>query len=166
MTARPEVMVPVGLGELRVAGSEPVVLMALGLGSCVGVALWDASVGIGGMAHVVLPEPFADNTEPSPKFASHAVPALVRAMLARGSCREQLRGVIAGGADVLSGPVGGLFNVGARNVVAVLQALQREGVRLVAQDCGGKHGRSLRLVLPEGRVAVRTLGAEWRELSG
>jgi chemotaxis protein CheD len=167
MTTRAEVILPVGLGELHVAGSEPAVLMALGLGSCVGVALWDAGAGVGGMAHVVLPEPFEGDAEPSPKFALHAVEALIQAVLMRGARRERLRCAIAGGADVLSGDfTKSLFNIGARNTAAVLLALRRESVQLVAQDCGGKHGRSLRLTLPEGRVAVRVLGAEWRELAG
>jgi chemotaxis protein CheD len=165
MTTLSDVVIPVGLGELRVAAGEAAVLLALGLGSCVGVALWDASNQVGGMAHVVLPAPPNETIAASNKFASNAVPELVRAVLARGAKKSSLRCVIAGGADVLSaGTLKNLFNIGERNTAAVLAALALEGLRPHQQDCGGKTGRSFRLTLPEGRAAVRRLGSDWQEM--
>ena len=44
----------VGIGEYRVA-RPPAVLVSLGLGSCVGVALYDPERKVGGLAHIMLP---------------------------------------------------------------------------------------------------------------
>ena len=165
MTTMTELVIPVGLGELRVAAGEEAVLLALGLGSCIGVALWDSTARVGGMAHVVLPAPLNEAQPPSAKFATHAVPELVRAVLARGARKSHLLCAIAGGADVLNGGASkNPFNIGARNQTAVLDALAREGLRPRGQDCGGNAGRSFRLQLPEGRAAVRRLGADWQEI--
>jgi chemotaxis protein CheD len=158
-------VIPVGLGELRVAAGEETVLLALGLGSCIGVAVWDSGARVGGMAHVVLPSPLNETQPPSTKFATHAVPELVRAVVARGARRSHLLCAIAGGADVLNGGSGkNPFNIGERNQTAVLDALAREGLRPKGQDCGGNAGRSFRLRLPAGRAAVRRLGADWQEM--
>lgn len=164
MTTEAEVVIPVGLGELHVATGEETVLLALGLGSCIGVALWDSGARVGGMAHVVLPAPLNATQPPSNKFATHAVPELVRAVLARGARKNRLRCAIAGGANVLGGIGKGAFNIGERNHCAVLDALAREGLQPKGQDCGGTAGRSFRLQLPAGRAAVRRLGADWQEI--
>lgn len=157
--------VTVGLGEVKIATpASAEALLALGLGSCVGVVLFDPLARVGGMAHVVLPEPPA-GAPASPKFATHAVPTLLERVLARGAVQERLVCKIAGGAQVLA--ANGLrdsFRIGERNVTAVQAALRRLGIVPRAADCGGTTGRSLRLSLSDGRVAVKRLGEDWREL--
>lgn len=165
MTAAVDLVIPVGLGELRVVASEAAMLLALGLGSCVGVALWDAQARVGGMAHVVLPAPLSDSDPASAKFATAAVPELLRQVVAAGGQPARLRCAIAGGADVLSsGTLKHTFNIGVRNTSAVLEELTRAGVQPAAQDCGGRSGRSFRLSVLDGRAAVRRLDQDWQEL--
>jgi chemotaxis protein CheD len=155
----------VGLGEVKAATSASAeVLLALGLGSCVGVVLFDPLARAGGMAHVVLPEP-REGAAASPKFASHAVPLLLERVLALGADRGRLVCKIAGGAQVLAAvAMRDSFRIGERNVAAVQAALRRLGIVPCAADCGGSTGRSLRLSLSDGRVAVKRLGEDWREL--
>jgi chemotaxis protein CheD len=165
MTVPAAQTVTVGLGEVKTATpASAEVLLALGLGSCVGVVLFDPLARVGGMAHVVLPEP-PEGAATSPKFATHAVPLLLERVLALGAERERLVCTIAGGAQVLA--AGGLrdsFRIGERNVAAVQAALRRLGIVPRAADCGGTTGRSLRLSLSDGRVVVKRLGEDWREL--
>jgi chemotaxis protein CheD len=165
MIASAEQTVTVGLGEVKTAtGALATVLLALGLGSCVGVVLFDPLARVGGMAHVVLPEP-PEGTATSSKFATHAVPLLLERVLALGAERERLVCKIAGGAQVLAvGTMRDSFRIGERNVAAVQAALRRLGIVPRAADCGGTTGRSLRLSLSDGRVAVKRLGEDWREL--
>lgn len=158
-------IVTVGLGELKTATSTDTVLMALGLGSCVGIALYDPWARVGGMAHVVLPEPLDSSQTRSPKFARGAVASLVEQVLRLGAVRDRLMCKIAGGAQVLTmARLGDNFRIGERNVEAVHVALAAAGIAVHAADCGGTTGRSFRLTVHDGRVAVKRLGQDWRDL--
>jgi chemotaxis protein CheD len=139
--------------------------MALGLGSCVAVALYDPVARVGGMAHVVLPEPPETENAPTAKFAGVAVSTVLEQVLARGAQRHRLVCKIAGGAQVLAtGAMRDSFRIGERNTAAVQAALKRLGIRPAAVDCGGTAGRSFRLTVSDGRVAVKRSGANWVDL--
>jgi chemotaxis protein CheD len=155
----------VGLGELKTATSADTVLMALGLGSCVGIAMFDPKAQVGGMAHVVLPAPLDNSQVKSPKFAAGAVVSLIEQVLRLGAERQRLVCKIVGGAQVLSaGAMRDNFRIGERNVEAVNAALAGAGIKVQASDCGGSTGRSFRLTVHDGRVAVKRLGQDWRDL--
>ena len=47
-------VISVRIGEMKIAG-PPAVLAAVGIGSCVVVAVRDRRAGTGGMAHIMLP---------------------------------------------------------------------------------------------------------------
>ncbi len=164
MTTALEQMLTVGLGEIKaVAGTG--VLMALGLGSCIGIAVWDPQTRISGMAHVVLPAPPDSNPVGGPKFATQAVPMLLDKVAALGANRTRLVCKIAGGAQVLqTSAMRDSFRIGERNREAVLAALRAAGVRVQSEDCGGNVGRSFRLTAEDGRMSVKRLGADWKDL--
>ena len=48
--------IAVRMGELAVSSAPGEVLLSIGLGSCIGLALVDQRRGIAGLAHVMLPE--------------------------------------------------------------------------------------------------------------
>jgi chemotaxis protein CheD len=134
------------------------VVVTLGLGSCVAIALHDAAYDVGGLAHVLLPSrEMSRDTENRAKFPETAVPLLLEEMRALGS-RGNIVAKIAGGASmfgtVLAGSAG---NIGERNVAATYRALDLANIPLVAQDTGGDFGRSVYLHLRGGRVLVRSL---------
>jgi chemotaxis protein CheD len=170
MTAAYQI-VTVGLGEIYAVNATALqatgatVLMALGLGSCIGVAMYDPQARVAGMAHVVLPAPLDGTATPSPKFATVAVPTLLERLARLGALRRRLVCKIAGGAEVLTTSAGRHnFHIGERNLEAVMATLHREGIPLLAQDCGGKTGRSFRLAVQDGRMAVKYLGRDWQDL--
>jgi len=47
--------------------------------------------------------------------------------------------------------------LGDRNITAARQALERNKIRIVAEDVGSDHGRSVHFHLDDGRVEVRSL---------
>ena len=156
--------IPVGLGDVRF-GRDDAVLMALGLGSCVGVALYDPVLRIGGMAHVVLPAPLDGVATTSGKFATAAIPQLLDGVLRIGAERRRLVCKIAGGAQVLAmGARGDSFKIGERNIAAVNAALTAAGLRPLNADTGGTMGRSFRLTIATSAVAVKRLGEDWRDM--
>lgn len=159
--ADPDTVV-VATGELAVA-EEPHILVTPALGSCVGVAVWDPVRRRGGLAHVMLPSPANTRAEgKADRFASVAVPRLVDAV-ANGGPRRGLVAKIAGGATMFGGQ-GGPGSVGARNVEEVRRQLALLRVRLVAEDTGGTHARTMELHTGTGRVVVRSYRFGAREL--
>lgn len=160
-------MVPVGIGELKVTMDPTEVLVAYGLGSCVGVCVYDPDSKIGGLAHVMLPSSAeAVSQRPLSKFADYAVPMLLEEMTKLGVAKRRLVSKIAGGAQMLVGPgfSGNGFNVGERNVEAVKAALERLKLPLLKADTGGHRGRTLAMHLGVGKILVRTIGEKETEL--
>ena len=90
--------VKVGMADLKVAKS-PDVLVTLGLGSCIGLVLYDPVTKIGGMVHYMLPDStkLKNNTNIA-KFGDTGTAELLRQMLAAGANRRRLVAKIAGGA--------------------------------------------------------------------
>ena len=153
----------VGIGELRSAES-PDTVTTRGLGSCVGVIIYDRSRRTGGMAHVMLPnsKDFSNFTNPY-KFADLAVLALHRELCLKG-CRS-MQAKIAGGAKMFafaSDRSG--FDIGMRNIEQVKRMLSELGVPLVASDVGGSWGRTVILNTETGITKVRTVGRGESEL--
>ena len=153
----------VGMAEIKVIRSAESVLIALGLGSCIGVCVYDPHARIAGMAHIVLPDSAGHETSPS-KFANTAIPMLIQEMERVGAVSARLRAAIAGGAQLFafngSGP---RLEIGPRNVAAVQTVLERHNIYVSASDLGGTVGRTVRLT-GDGRVHVKTIGKGEREL--
>ncbi len=162
-----QIVVPVGIGELRVSKDPGEVLVAYGLGSCVGVVLYDPEAKVGGLAHVMLPNSAdAVSQRPLSKFADQAVPMLLDEMKKLGGVPRRLVCKIAGGAQMLTAPgfsTNG-FNVGERNVDAVKAALRRHRVALLNAVTGGNRGRTLSVYTASGKIMVRTIGEKETEL--
>jgi chemotaxis protein CheD len=146
----------VRMGELAISDTPGDVLVSLGLGSCIGLALVDKRAGVAGLAHIVLP---ASTGTPKPeslhKFADHAVPALVDGMVERGASRVFMQASLVGGASMFAGT--GL-EVGARNAEAVRELVAGRRVPVVAEAVGGSRGRTVKVNVASGTVSVREAG--------
>jgi len=146
----------VRMGELAISDTPGDVLVSLGLGSCIGLALVDKRAGVAGLAHIVLP---ATTGEPKSgamnKFADHAVPALVDGMVERGASRVFMQASLVGGASMFAGT--GL-EVGARNADAVRELVAGRRVPVVAEAVGGSRGRTVKVDVASGSVSVREAG--------
>lgn len=136
-------------------------LITIGLGSCVAIALHDAAHRVAGLAHVLLPDPsIARDPSNAARFASTAVPLLVQEMRAAGG-RGAIIGKLAGGAALFGNLLGsGGAQMGARNVAAARAALEKAGIRLVAEETGGTSGRSVSLDVSSGALSVRSVRGE------
>ncbi len=153
----------VGMAEMAITCSAGGVLMALGLGSCVGVCVYDYHKKIAGLAHVVLPAS-GGQCGSDGKYADTAIPALLKAMAAAGANERSLRYAIVGGAQLFIGAsTGARLDIGPRNVEAVLALLKARNAAILAQDTGGNSGRTV-TVFGDGRVRLRTLGKTERDL--
>ncbi len=140
-----------GLGEMKMvrAGEK---LISRALGSCVAVILHDPELGVGAMAHVMLPEKLEENPKKPGKYADTAVPKLIEMLEKQGGDRRRMIAKIVGGAQMFNGSRYG--NIGKENVEAVKKMLRKEGVKLIAEDTGGTYARSVEFDPSTGKLRV------------
>ncbi|MDI9371137.1 MAG: chemotaxis protein CheD [Synergistaceae bacterium] len=153
--------VRVGIAEAGVV-VNPDSITTLGLGSCVGVTMYDERRKIGGMVHVMLPSTElakGDNFNKS-KFADSGVPDLVDRMVRFGADRRRLVAKLAGGAQMfnIGGSGDSILKIGARNTEACKRALASLGIPIISEDTGGSWGRTIVLFADTGILEVRTIG--------
>jgi chemotaxis protein CheD len=151
----------VRMAEIAASQHPGDVLVSLGLGSCIGVALMDESRRAVGLAHVVLPS--SSEAGPgrgsAPKFADTAVPLLIDEVSNLGAARRSLFAVLVGGAQMFS--LGGpSMDVGSRNAAAVRDALSAAAIPVRAEVVGGSIGRTIRVYVGTGQVTCKEAGGK------
>jgi chemotaxis protein CheD len=81
---------------------------------------------------------------------------LIRAMRERGAVPARLVAKVFGGSRLLEiGESAG--DVAQRNIQFARHTLGAEGIRIVAEDVGGRHARQIRFHTDNGRVFVKTI---------
>lgn len=143
------------MGEMVVSKDPHEELVALGLGSCIGLAIVDRTAGVAGLAHIVLPES-NDRGNQVAKFADTAVPELIAQMREAGAVERRFEAAIAGGARMFE--MSGGLDIGARNEAAVRSALANARVPVRAAKTGGTIGRTLKVTVSDLTVTVRAAG--------
>ncbi|HKI52387.1 MAG TPA: chemotaxis protein CheD [Geothermobacteraceae bacterium] len=146
----------IGIAEYRVA-SAPQVLVSYGLGSCVGIVLYDPDLKLGGLAHTLLPERRSGMGEARPgKFVSLAIRQMWQELLELGADPERIVAKICGGAHMFHPPPEDPSRtIGQRNIVTARQTLAELGIELQAEDVGGGLGRTVEFDLASGKVLLR-----------
>ncbi|MDY6965007.1 MAG: chemotaxis protein CheD [Halobacteriota archaeon] len=157
--------IKVGIADLKVT-QEPNVLTTLGLGSCVGICLWDRVSRIAGLAHIMLPS-MSDiskrDTNPM-KYADSAIDVILKEMIDLGAKKTRIIAKIAGGAHMFSNVEGNAVKIGDLNVAAVKDKLQEANIKLVAEDTGEDYGRTVELHSTNGKLLVKTAMKGIKEL--
>jgi chemotaxis protein CheD len=149
----------IGMADLNV-GRDGDVIVTLGLGSCVGITLYDPITHIGGMAHIMLPT--CPNNIPvtnRAKFADLAIGDLLLKVLKMGASRPKLQAKLAGGAHMFSKVMGNdILKVGERNAATSKEVLQNLRIPVIFEDTGGTHGRTIELNTANGQLTIKTIG--------
>lgn len=152
-------------GSFRFGEKKPEIYQAF-LGTCVGVALYDRVAGVGGLMHILLPEPPSDMPPQHPeKYASLGLPMLLRELLLLGADRENLIATVAGGA--LVGPVSQIdinLDIGGRSTEIAISILEKEGIRILKSETGGFFTCTLELNMATGMAGIKPAWEE-RDLS-
>ena len=152
-------VIKVGMADLK-TGKAPNTITTLGLGSCIGIALWDSTTKIGGLAHIMLPySTRIRNNSNVAKFADTGITELVRQMEKMGVSRRHMVAKIAGGARMfeVSGKTS-VGNIGEKNALASKAKLRELGIRLVAEDTGLNYGRTVELDCNNGDYIIKAVG--------
>jgi chemotaxis protein CheD len=140
-------------------GKDPTLLITIGLGSCVGVALYDPDNKIGGLIHIMLPE--NRNGSKLTKYADTGIPLLIERLEKYGASKKNIVAKIAGGAHMfcLTDENPGL-NIGSRNIEAVFRILAQEEIQIIGSDVGGNYGRTMEFFTTDGTVLIRSYKKE------
>ncbi|MCL2146248.1 MAG: chemotaxis protein CheD [Synergistaceae bacterium] len=151
----------VGMADI-VTVSSPAKLITLGLGSCIGLVIYDEIAKIAAMAHIMLPDSRgAKDFEKHGKFADLAIPFLVEELLKKRAQKERLKAKYAGGAQMfanISGSGTDFLAVGARNATETLALLNRFRIKIIASDTGGNKGRTVEFNTETWMLSVKVLG--------
>lgn len=139
-------------GECRVA-SDPNLVLATTLGSCVAACMRDPAAGVGGMNHFLLPESAEGEGTVSLRYGAFAMELLVNGLLRAGARRERLEAKLFGGGRLSDG----LTDIGARNAAFARSFLEREGIRFAGGSLGGTRARRIQFWPVSGRVRQLTL---------
>ncbi len=155
----------VGIGDLNIA-KDPQKLITVGLGSCIGIALYDKASGIAGLSHIMLPDSkqFSSVTNPM-KFADLAIPILINKMELKGAKKRNLVAKIAGGASMFNFSDKNIISdIGHRNGIMVKEVLNELGIKLISEEIGGNKGRTMIVDSTNGLVSIRTVGEGTKEI--
>lgn len=154
-------LVKVGMADLNVC-LPPKGITTLGLGSCVGIVLYDPYKKISGMVHVMLPDSTKiKNNENKAKFADTGIDELIRRLIKLGANRSSLVAKIAGGAQMFAFKSNNdMLRIGERNVEATKEKLKTEGIKILAEDTGLNYGRTIEFYPETGELLVKSVGKQ------
>jgi len=152
-------IIKVGMADLNVI-KAPGILTTLGLGSCVGIALYDKYNKIAGLAHIMLPSSKEiKNNENKAKFADTGIELLIEMMVKEGAKKENLTAKVTGGSQMFSfNNNNSVLKIGERNVTATKEKLNDLNIRIISEDTGGNYGRTIELNAEDGSLLIKTIG--------
>lgn len=152
-------MIKVGMADMNVC-RPPDAITTLGLGSCVGVVLYDPRTKICGMVHVMLPDStIIKNNENVAKFADTGINEMISRLASMGVMKSALLAKIAGGAQMFAfNTSNDMLKVGQRNAEAVRKILEKNNIKIVAEDCGNTYGRTIEFYPETQELYVKAIG--------
>ncbi|BBF42960.1 chemotaxis protein CheD [Lachnospiraceae bacterium KM106-2] len=152
-------VIRVGMADMNLC-TVPDMITTLGLGSCVGIVLYDPVVKVSGMVHIMLPDSTKiRSNENIAKFADTGIEALLKGVLGLGAKRERIIAKIAGGAQMFAFQSNNdMLRVGERNVEAAKEQLTKLKIPLKAQDTGANYGRTIEFYPETGDLLIKSVG--------
>lgn len=149
--------ITIGISDMQVA-KYPESFVTFALGSCIGICLYDATLKIGGLGHIMLPYyPENNPKENKHRYADTCIPLMVQAMECLGSNRRKIVAKIAGGAKMFDVAGDSNFgNIGQRNIEAVKKTLASLQIGILAEDTGLNYGRTVYFYTKDGSMHVKS----------
>lgn len=160
--------ISLGLGEQAISRNPEDILVAYGLGSCLGISMIDPLTRVSGLLHAVLPSAVNGFDRPdttSHKYVDSGIEDLLAAVVKEGANKKRLIVRLTGGANMLISPgLASSFNIGTRNIEKARITLQRLNMTIASEEVGGHTGRTVRVYVADSRVTVRVIGEKEREI--
>jgi len=160
-----EKIIEVDLADMKIA-QVPARLVTRGLGSCLGITIYDPIKKIGAMAHAMLPDIDKARIKSNPaRFVNAVIKKAVEELEKLGCSRSRLVAKLFGGAHMFTfiAP-DSILNVGGKNIEVAEAVLKELGIKIAAQEIGGTFGRTIELNLENGKVMVRSISLGEKEV--
>ena len=150
------------MGELIIT-DDPSEYCILGLGSCIGLYVYDSNYKLFALAHTALPniKPYEnipnkgfDPTMPA-KFTDTVIKIVAKKFRDHGFKNGSLHAKIVGGGQIFDNDV---IRVGPKNLESARATLKEEGIKLENEVIGGKNGVSIIEFKNNGAVEVKKEG--------
>lgn len=151
--------IKVGMADYKIA-KAPDSLITLGLGSCIGIVIYDKLKQVAGMAHIMLPSSreIKNNSNPL-KFADTCIDLMMEDLLKQNVNKSSLKAKIAGGAQMFSVSLkSDNLNIGKRNAAAVKEKLKSLNIPIVSEDILGNNGRTITFDILTTKLHIRSIG--------
>lgn len=148
-------VIKVGMADLAVC-KAPQKLMTAGLGSCIGVCVYDPKNKIGGLAHIMLPNSSQTKViHNKAKYADTGILLLIEKMQELGAIKSRMQAKIAGGAQMFGTST--MMRIGERNAEEVKKVLLDQKIPVLANDTGGNFGRTIIFNPENGELYIKTI---------
>lgn len=150
----------VSVADMKLSSDPEASFITHGLGTCLGIAVYDAVAKVGGLLHVMMP---TSNVNPAKAqanpymFVDTGVPAFLDALTAAGAKQNRWKLKVAGGASTSHDH----FGIGKRNWVTLRKMLWKAGILIDAFDVGGADARTMVLDMATGQVGLRHGTRRW-----
>ncbi|MBD3275077.1 MAG: chemotaxis protein CheD [Candidatus Marinimicrobia bacterium] len=158
--------VVIDIADMKVSNNPEDILVTYALGSCIGVALYDPVVKVGGLVHVMLPESNLENgtggVKNPYKYIDTGVPRLYKKMYEMGAQKKRIENAVIGGSQIMDDS--GFFNIGKRNYAALRKLFWKNNVLINRQHVGGRINRTVKMEVATGRILVKLSSGETIEL--
>jgi len=155
----------IGISDFKVSNDANDILVTYALGSCIGVAVYDPVVKVGGLLHFMLPESSLDPQkagENPAMFADTGIPLLFKSCYKFGADKKRMVVKIAGGASILDDA--NFFRIGQKNITAVRKLFWKNNLLIEGEDTGSNYNRTIYIHISTGKVFLKTAHNGMREL--
>lgn len=149
----------VGVADMKISNNLEDTIVTYSLGSCIGVAIYDPVVKVGGILHYMLPQSKINNGKSDRNiymFADTGIPTLFRTAYEYGAKKSQIIVKVAGGSQLLDDKE--FFKIGKRNYVILKKMLWQNQVLISAEHVGGTLSRTMYLDIKTGRTWLKVKG--------
>lgn len=149
-------LVRVGMADFKLC-RPPQHISTLGLGSCMGVVIYDTKCKVCGLAHIMLPDSTKINRNTNRyKFVDTCLSDMLAELLKAGAVKKNLVAKIAGGARMFAyDSTNEHLNIGEKNIDATKLFLKQSGIPIVAEDVGAYHGRTIEFWPESGELHIK-----------
>jgi chemotaxis protein CheD len=149
----------VDIADMKISDNPADTLITYSLGSCVGVAIYDPVLRLGGMIHCMLPLSKVDKEKAKIRpymFVDTGMQLMLGSLYEKGLRKARAVINVAGGSQVLDSQ--GVFKIGERNFTVLRKILWKNGLLMNAQEVGGNKSRTVSLDVGTGRFTIKSGG--------
>ena len=149
----------VDIADMKISDNPADTLITYSLGSCVGVAIYDPVLRLGGMIHCMLPLSKVDKEKAKIRpymFVDTGMQLMLGSLYEKGLRKARAVINVAGGSQVLDSQ--GVFKIGERNFTVLRKILWKNGLLMQTQEVGGNRSRTVSLDIGSGRFTIKSGG--------